>query len=120
MNETLAPTDGFAADGGMDIDLRANSPAPASNADDGRHTGAPVRVGCVIRDRYVLEERLGIGSRGTVFKALDRYRSDLPEDDRYVAIKILHPNADNREDLLAELRREFYCAQTLSHESILN
>ena len=37
-----------------------------------------------------------------------------------VAIKILHPKADHREERLAELRREFYCAQTLSHESILN
>jgi len=90
------------------------------NSNDERRTSTPVRVGYVLRNRYVLEERLGSGGKGTVFKALDRYRSDLPEDDRYVAIKILHSNADNHSDLLADLRREFYCAQTLSHESIVN
>jgi serine/threonine protein kinase len=120
MNETLAPTDSSAADGSMAIDFQANWGAPWSNSSDGPRTASPIRVGCVIRDRYVLEERLGIGSKGTVFKALDRYRSDLPEEDRYVAIKILQPNADNRGDVLAGLRREFYCAQTLSHESIVN
>jgi serine/threonine protein kinase len=102
------------------IDPQENWEAPSSNSHDERRTASPIRVGCVIRNRYVLEERLGIGSKGTVFKALDRHRSDLPEEDRYVAIKVLHPNADNRGDLLADFRREFYCAQTLSHESIVN
>jgi serine/threonine protein kinase len=119
MNETLAPTDGTAADGEI-IDLQANWTAPLSNSRDEHPTASPVRVGYVIRNRYVLEERLGIGSKGTVFKALDRHRADLPEDQRYIAIKILHANAENRGDLLADLRREFYCAQTLSQESIVN
>jgi len=120
MNETLAPTDRSAGDGGLAVDLQENWEAPSSNFNDTPRTASPIRVGCVIRNRYVLEERLGIGSKGTVFKALDRYRSDLPEEDRYVAIKILQPNADHRDDLLADLRREFHCAQTLSHESIVN
>ncbi|HWS62018.1 MAG TPA: protein kinase [Steroidobacteraceae bacterium] len=120
MNETLAPTDSFAANGSMAVDFQANWEAPSSNSNDAPHTASLIRVGCVLRDRYVLEERLDIGGRGTVFKALDRYRSDLPEEDRYVAIKILHPTANDRGELVADLRREFYCAQTLSHESIVN
>jgi serine/threonine protein kinase len=32
----------------------------------------------------------------------------------------LHRPADDRGDLVADLRREFYCAQTLSHENIVN
>jgi serine/threonine protein kinase len=120
MNETLAPTDTSAINGSIAITLQANWAASPLDANDERRAALPVRVGCVIRDRYVLEERLGIGGKGTVFKALDRYRSDLPEEDRYVAIKILHPTAHNRGELVADLRREFYCAQTLSHESIVN
>jgi serine/threonine protein kinase len=120
MNETLAPTDRSAADSSVAIDLQENWGAPSSNSNDEHPTASPIRVGCVIRNRYVLEERLGIGSKGTVFKALDRYRSDLPEEDRYVAIKILQPNSVNRAAMLADLRREFYCAQTLSHENIVN
>src|SRR5450631_4860882 len=105
MNETLAPTDRPGVDGET-IHLQSNWTALTSNSRDEHPTASPVRVGCVIRNRYVLEERLGIGSKGTVFKALDRHRADLPEDERYVAIKVLHANADNRGDLLADLRRE--------------
>ena len=81
-----------------------------------------IEIGRVLRDRYVLEKRLGSGGKGTVFKALDRYRADLPEAQQYVAIKILHAaiNDDSRERLLAKLRREFYCVQMLSHRNIVN
>src|SRR5258708_38533759 len=106
MNDTLAPTDRFAGDGSMAMDVQANWEAPSSNSNDAARTASPIRVGCVIRNRYVLEERVGIGSKGTVFKALDRYRSDLPEEDRYVAIKILHPNAHSGGELAAALRRQ--------------
>lgn len=36
-----------------------------------------------------------------------------------MAIKILHEKSDNREELLANLRREFYCTQRLSHRNIV-
>lgn len=78
-----------------------------------------VGIGRVLRDRYVLEKRLGSGGMGTVFKALDRYRSDLPEANRYVAIKILHQKTDDRLELLDNLRREFYCTQMLSHRNVV-
>jgi serine/threonine protein kinase len=79
-------------------------------------------IGRVLRGRYVLERRLGSGSKGTVFKALDRYRADLPEAQQYVAIKVLHAaiNDNNREKLLAKLRQEFHCVQMLSHRNIVN
>jgi serine/threonine protein kinase len=81
-----------------------------------------IEIGRVLRGRYVLEKRLGSGSKGTVFKALDRYRADLPEAQQYVAIKILHAaiNDNNREKLLAKLRQEFHCVQMLSHRNIVN
>src|SRR6202789_1584542 len=83
---------------------------------------ASVEIGRVLRGRYVLEKRVGSGGKGAVFKALDRYRADLPEAQQYVAIKILHAaiNDDSREKLLAKLRREFYCMQMLSHRNIVN
>src|SRR6202453_2406732 len=79
-------------------------------------------IGRVLRGRYVLEKRVGSGGKGAVFKALDRYRADLPEAQQYVAIKILHAatNYDSREKLLAKLRRQFYCMQMLSHRNIVN
>jgi serine/threonine protein kinase len=79
----------------------------------------PMEIGHVLRDRYVLESRLGSGGKGTVFKASDRFRCDLPESDRHVAIKILHEELHSRPEVLTNLRREFYCAQTLSHRNIV-
>src|ERR1700722_17659834 len=81
---------------------------------------ARVEIGQVLRNRYVIEQRLGRGGKGTVFKALDRYRSSLPAAQRYVALKILHAVADGREEMVEALRRELYCAQMLSHRNIVN
>jgi tRNA A-37 threonylcarbamoyl transferase component Bud32 len=72
----------------------------------------------VLRDRYVLERCLGSGGMGSVFKAVDRYRCDLPEANRFVAIKFLHVSARPPE-AASKLRREFYCAQALSHPNIV-
>ncbi len=85
--------------------------------------GAPpprVEIGQVLRSRYVIEQRLGSGGKGTVFKALDRYRSSLPVAQRYVALKILHAVANGREEMVEALRRELYSAQMLSHRNIVN
>jgi len=79
-----------------------------------------VAVGHVLRDRYVLQERLGTGGKGAVFKALDRFRTTLPETQQYVGLKILHAGGDCSEETLANLRLEFHCGQVLSHRNIVN
>jgi len=78
-----------------------------------------MRTGRVLRDRYVIESLLGSGGMGTVYKAVDRMRAEYGEIDCHVAIKVLHQDALGRSDVLSELRREFYCAQALSHRSIV-
>jgi serine/threonine protein kinase len=79
----------------------------------------PMEIGHILRDRYVLESRLGSGGMGTVYKAADRFRCDLPESERHVAIKILHEDLHSRPEVLTNLRREFCCTQTLSHKNIV-
>jgi serine/threonine protein kinase len=81
---------------------------------------SPVEIGRVLRDRYVIEKRLGSGGRGTVFKAFDRFRSSLPLPQRYVAIKIPHALPHGREAMIESLQREHYCGQMLSHANIVN
>jgi serine/threonine protein kinase len=108
------------SDDSMTIDLqRAAGQRPSFWIDD-PFLSSPGEIGRVLRDRYVLVERLGSGGKGSVFKALDRYRASLPEAQQYVAIKILHATAAHREELLADLRREFYRTQQLSHRNIVN
>jgi hypothetical protein len=76
-------------------------------------------VGDVLSGRYVIESQLAGGGMGTVYKALDRSRSEHADSDAYVAVKVLHEKMRTRSEVLAKLRREFYCAQALSHRSIV-
>jgi serine/threonine protein kinase len=79
-----------------------------------------ITEGHVLRDRYVLLERLGTAGKGAVFKALDRFRATLPDAEQYVALKILHAGGDCSEEEIAKLRLEFHCGQVLSHRNIVN
>jgi serine/threonine protein kinase len=98
----------------------AATPAPAPRMPaNSVHPLHGAGIGRVLRGRYVLECRLGNGGMGTVFKAQDRYRCDLPQADRLVAIKFLHEKPGGRAEVLSSLRREFYCAQALSHPNIV-
>src|ERR1700688_3422413 len=97
------------------VDYPVEPPAAAAHA---AAPPAPAPAERVLRDRYVLETRLGSGGMGTVFKAVDRYRCDLPQASRIVAIKFLHDSAGHPQ-IVSKLRREFYCAQALSHPNIV-
>ncbi len=76
--------------------------------------------GMVLRDRFVLEEVLGSGGMGKVYRAFDRNRLDLPEADRYVALKVLRDDLSMRPEALDRLKREFHQTQRLSHPGIVN
>jgi serine/threonine protein kinase len=107
-----------AANDGVTVDLCRSGAVSACFADR-QPILRPVEVGRVLRDRYDIEQCLGTGGKGTVFKALDRYRSSLPPSQRYVAIKLLHECPGNRDETIEALRRELQCAQTLSHPNIV-
>jgi serine/threonine protein kinase len=81
--------------------------------------GTRLGIGSVLGGRFVIESQVASGGMGTVYKALDRSRSEHTQADAYVAIKVLHEKTRTRSDVLAKLRREFYCAQALSHQSVV-
>ncbi len=82
--------------------------------------GPAAGPGTVLRQRYVLEQELGRGGMGTVYRALDRNKEDLPPSHRYVAVKVLREEFAHRPDALQALRREAHQAQALSHPGIVN
>jgi serine/threonine protein kinase len=92
--------------------------APQSTA---YHAAAPreVAIGDVLRNRYRVVGVLGRGGMGTVFEAMDEYRIDLPTTSQRLAVKVLHSAVAHREELLAELQREFQHLQLLSHPNVV-
>jgi serine/threonine protein kinase len=78
-----------------------------------------VAVGDLLRGRYRVRGVLGQGGMGTVFEAIDEYRLDLPTSGQRIAIKVLHTAVTQREELLAELQREFQHLQLLSHPNVV-
>jgi serine/threonine protein kinase len=80
----------------------------------------PLEIGTVLKDRFVLEEIIGGGGMGMVFKALDLRKSEARDKDPYVALKVLNAEFRDNPISLIALQRETKRAQTLSHPNIIN
>ncbi|MDX1482621.1 MAG: hypothetical protein R3315_13140, partial [Woeseiaceae bacterium] len=50
-----------------------------------------VQVGSVLRDRFLLQERITGGGMGVVYKAMDRRLAEAGDENPWVAIKVLSP-----------------------------
>jgi len=103
---------GFTFAAGLRFDaIRAEYCAPVGR-------GAPsarVRlVGQTVLDRYVIEEELGSGGTGSVYRGR---HVKLP---RQVAIKVLHPDLLHEPQILARFHREAKAAAKLSHPNVIS
>jgi len=102
---------------------RAPRPAPVQPAPRSAAPVAPIQTigpSTVLRGRYVLQDEIGRGGVGTVYRALDRNRAGLPHEQQFVALKVLRDEHARRSEALQALRREFHQAQSLSHPGIVN
>jgi serine/threonine-protein kinase len=68
--------------------------------------------GTVLGGRYVLDDQIGYGGYGEVWRATDTVLT------RPVAVKLLHPRYTQRSEALARFRAEARHAGGLSHENI--
>lgn len=99
--------------------------APSGNSSGWRHWAASekeptssVGVGSVLRDRFVIEEIVGEGGMGLVFRARDRRREEANDRNPFVAIKVLGDDFKTHPDSLIALQREARRMQQLSHPNI--
>jgi serine/threonine protein kinase len=76
-------------------------------------------VGSVIKDRFVLEERIGSGGMGTVFRARDLRKVEAQDRNPFVAIKILNEELRRHPQSLQALQRESRKTQKLAHPNIV-
>ena len=87
--------------------------APTQGMDAHRHErGAALPPGAMLAARYRIEELLGRGGMGTVYRAFDQQLEQL------VAIKILHESGKGSESSLSRLRSEVRLAQQVSHPNV--
>ncbi|WP_175962942.1 serine/threonine protein kinase [Burkholderia pyrrocinia] len=97
-------------------------PAPPSGPSGG---AMPVDGECVkgigdtLNGRFVLEECLGIGGMGTVYKALDLRKLEASDRKPHIAIKVLNVQFRGQPTSLIALQREARKAQTLAHRNIV-
>ncbi|WP_042886708.1 serine/threonine-protein kinase [Cupriavidus necator] len=76
-------------------------------------------VGDTLNGRFVLEECLGVGGMGTVYKALDLRKLEASDRKPYIAIKVLNLQFSGHPKSLMALQREARKAQTLAHRNIV-
>lgn len=101
------------------IDAKLVGPyAPAQNAAPAE-ISMPVALGTIVRNRYELEEILGTGSMGAVYRARDHLHEEMQDAHPFVAIKILNEHFKRHPKALMALQRETRKAQTLAHENIV-
>jgi len=84
---------------------------PATIERPGSEPGIDIKIGASV-GRYCIEERIGSGGMGVVFRARD------PELDRHVAIKLLHGGGKDRAAYEARLVREAQAMARVSHENL--
>src|SRR5262249_10088493 len=70
---------------------------------------ASSRLGQVLLEKYTIERLIGSGGMATVYAA--RHRTG-----RRVALKMLHPDMSEREDVRERFRREAYAANRVKHD----
>ena len=78
-----------------------------------------VQVGSVLRDRFVLQERISGGSMGVVYKALDRRLAEAGSQEPWVAIKVLSPQLARHGTALRALQQEAAKSRCLTHPNIV-
>ncbi|MDH3491110.1 MAG: protein kinase [Gammaproteobacteria bacterium] len=90
-----------------------NDVVPAGLAD------SRVQVGSLLRDRFLLQEKVAGGSMGVVYKALDRRLAEAESPQPWVAIKVLSPQLAENVQALRALQQEATKGRCLVHPNIV-
>jgi serine/threonine protein kinase len=79
----------------------------------------PFGRGYRLRGRYELDEMIGQGAMGQVWRAKDLLGEEALDRNPYVAVKVLNSDFENRPDAFIALHREATRAQKLAHPNIV-
>jgi serine/threonine protein kinase len=90
---------------------------PPSNRPPAGHSN--IALGSRLRDRFILDEVLGIGGMGIVYRGRDLLKVEARDRNPYVAIKVLREDFKKRDDAFIMLQREASRQQRLAHPNIV-
>lgn len=85
----------------------------------GDANAAPLAPGDTIKDRFVLEDVIGKGGMGIVFRARDLRWEEAQDRNPYVAVKVLNEDFKRHPESLKALQRESRKAQNLAHPNVV-
>lgn len=91
----------------------ATAQALASQASAGNSSGS------LLKKRFLLEEVLGQGGMGTVYKTKDLRKVEAEDPYPYIATKVLNPSFENHPDAFVTLQQETAKSHTLAHPNIV-
>jgi hypothetical protein len=74
----------------------------------------------VLKSRFVLDDRLGTGGMGTVYRAKDLRKVEARDRFPYVAVKVLNADIRRHPEAFIALEREASRSQQLSHHNIVS
>ena len=74
----------------------------------------------VLKSRFVLDDRLGSGGMGTVYRAKDLRKVEARDRNPYVAVKVLNADIRRHPEAFIALEREASRSQLLSHHNIVS
>ncbi len=97
-------------------DDRAARPGPGADRDLTRthvDTGRRLASGAILAGRYRVEELIGVGGMGMVYRVRDR-QLDLD-----VALKVLRPEYSSEAKIVERFRRELVLARQVSHRNVV-
>ena len=73
-----------------------------------------------LKNRFILQEVLGVGGMGIVYKAKDMLKVEAQDSDPYVAIKVLSDEFKTHPEAFISLQRESRKSQRIAHPNIVN
>jgi tetratricopeptide (TPR) repeat protein len=75
--------------------------------------------GTLLKKRFLLEEVLGHGGMGTVYKTKDLRKVEAEDPNPYIATKVLNQDFKDHPDAFVTLQQETAKSQTLAHPNIV-
>ena len=76
-------------------------------------------AGRLLKNRFVLEEKVGSGGMGDVYKALDLRAQESQEKNPYIAVKMLNESFSRHKDAYQSLQREMAKTRGIPHKNIM-